>query len=63
MEESKVFKNIWRFNAIIIAIDGVLSVTVLIFSIYMIYKESNRDRQKNEIVNIDQKNKIEESFP
>ena len=62
MEESKVFKNIWRFNAIIIAIAGVLSVTVLIFSIYMIYKESNRDRHRNEIVNIDQKTKIQESF-
>ncbi len=62
MEDKKIFKNIWRFNAIIIAIAGILGVIVLLFSGYLIYKETSRDRYKREIVNIDAKTNIEEKF-
>ena len=62
MEESKLFKNIWRFNSIIIAVVGILAVIVLVFAIYMIYKETNRNRYRHEIVNIDSQTNIEENF-
>lgn len=62
MEDKKIFKNIWRFNAVIIAIAGILGVIVLLFSSYLIYKDTTRDRYKREIVNIDTEASIEEKF-
>jgi len=62
MEESKFFKNVWRFNALIIAVAGVLAVVVLLFAGYLIYNEQARTKYKNEIVNIDPETKIEEVF-
>ena len=62
MEESKFFKNIWRFNALIIAVAGVLAVLVLLFTGYLIYKEQTRSKHKNEIVNIDPETNIAEVF-
>jgi hypothetical protein len=62
MEESKVFKNVWRFNAIIIAVAGVLGVVVLIFATYMVIKETTGNRHRNDVVNVDPETKIEELF-
>ena len=62
MEDKMLFKNIWRFNAVIIAIAGILGIIVLLFSGYLIYKETTRDRYKREIVNVDTETNIEEKF-
>ena len=62
MEESRIFKNVWRFNAIIIAVAGILSIIVLLFASYMIIKETRGKRHHFEIVNIDPETKIEETF-
>ena len=62
MEESKLFRNIWRFNALAIAIASTLAIVVLVFAAYMIYKETNRSRHRNEVVNIDPESTIKETF-
>ncbi len=62
MEENKIFKNIWRFNAIIISIAGILAIVVLIFASYLIFKETNRNKYRNEIVNVDPETNIKETF-
>lgn len=62
MEENKLFRGIWRFNAIVIAMVGVLAIAVLFFALYTIYKEWNRDRHRHDIVNIDSEANIKESF-
>mgnify|MGYP003504097499 FL=1 len=54
MEDNKVFKNIWRFNAIVIMLVGVLSIIVALFACTMIYKEITRDRSVTNIVNIEE---------
>ncbi len=53
MAGSKLFKNIWRFNAVLIAIAGVLAVMAITASLYFVFKEISRDRHRNEIVNVD----------
>lgn len=62
MEESKVFKNIWRFNALIIAAAGCLAIVIMLFAGYMIYKDNTRTKHRNEIVNVDPETKVEETF-
>jgi len=62
MEESKVFRYLWRFNAIVIATAGFLAILALFFTVYMIYNDLNRNTHRNEIVNIDPDTNIEETF-
>jgi hypothetical protein len=62
MEESKVFKNIWRFNSLIIAAVGILAIGVLLFVGYQIYKDTTKKRNRIDIVNIDPEKEINESF-
>ncbi|MEE2730402.1 MAG: hypothetical protein VYA55_06235 [Pseudomonadota bacterium] len=62
MEDSKFFKSLWRFNAVLIAAAGMLAILVLIFSLYMIFKEINGRKRGNEIVNVDPQSNIEEVF-
>lgn len=62
MEESKLFGNVWRFNALIIACVGILAIIFLVFSIYMIVNETSRNRHRHEIVNVDPETQVEEVF-
>jgi hypothetical protein len=62
MEESKTFRNIWRFNAIIIAIAGVLAIIVLSLAAILLFKENTRNHRTNEIVNLNPKTNIKEIF-
>ena len=62
MEESKVFKNIWRFNAIVIMLVGVLGFALSLFACVMIYKDMTRDRNVRNIVNIEESPEKEEEW-
>ena len=62
MEKTKLFKNIWRFNALIIASAGLLAIVVLLFAAYMFYEDMNRNRHQNRIVNVDPETNIKEVF-
>jgi hypothetical protein len=60
MEESKIFKNIWRFNAIVIMIIGIFGIGTAIFSSIMLYKNLTRDINVRNIVNVETSTKKEE---
>lgn len=62
MENSKLFQNIWRFNAVVIATAGVLAIIGLVFGIFVVYKQATRDRHTSDIVNIDPNTNIEQRF-
>lgn len=62
MEENKVFKNIWRFNAIVIMLVGVLGVALALFACIMIYKDITRDRSVRNIVNLEESNEKKEEW-
>ncbi len=62
MEDNKLFKNIWRFNALIIAAVGVLGIIVLLFTLFMIVQEITGNKYRSEVVNIDSATNIEETF-
>ena len=54
MEENKVFKNIWRFNAIVIMLVGILGFALSLFACIMVYKDMTRDQSVRNIVNIEE---------
>jgi len=62
MEDSKLIKTIWRFNAYVIALAGILAIGVFSFASYQLFKDITRDRHTTEIVNIDPETKIEEKL-
>jgi len=62
MEESKLFRNIWRFNAIVILIAGILSIFVLIFTGYHVAKDIFGNRQIEAVVNITENGNINEKW-
>lgn len=62
MEDSKLFKKIWRFNAIIIAAVGILAFFILLFAGYQIYKQQTRTKHRTEIVNVDPETKAKETY-
>ncbi len=60
MEESKIFKNIWRFNAVVIMLVGVFGLALAIFSCVMAYINLTRDHSVRNIVNIEGETKKKE---
>jgi len=62
MEENKYFRLIWRFNGLIIMCAGVLAIGVLAFAGYNIFKETTRERNIQNIVNVQEENNIEEKW-
>lgn len=62
MEDSKIFKNIWRVNAIIIMIVGILGVALTLFACIMTYKDITRDRSVRNIVNITESPEDDENW-
>lgn len=62
MEESKFFRNIWRFNAIVISTAGIISIFLLIFAGYHIIKDLFGKRQVEDVVNITENENISEKW-
>ncbi|MEA5467927.1 hypothetical protein [Spirulina sp. 06S082] len=62
MEKNKVFRLIWRFNAIIIMGTGLLAIAVLGFSALSILGSITRERQVSNVVNLNQESEIEEDL-
>jgi hypothetical protein len=59
MDESKLFKNIWRFNSIIIAVFGIIIICILVLA--YISSKINKTNY-DEILNINPQSNIEENF-
>lgn len=62
MEENKIFRLIWRFNAFVIMGAGLLAIAVLGFAAIAILRDVTRERQVGSIVNIDENSEIEEEL-
>ena len=62
MEENRLFKNIWRFNAIVIMFVGVLGVALALFAFVIIYTDITRDRSVRNIVNIEESPEKKEAW-
>ena len=63
MEESKFFRFVWRFNGLILMVAGVLSICVLVFAGYNIIKKGvNRGKTNRNIVNVQEKNSVDEKW-
>lgn len=54
MEDSRFFRTVWRFNAIVIMATGIIAIAFLVFACLMVYKELGRDRSVRNIVNIEE---------
>jgi hypothetical protein len=52
MDENRFFKFVWRFNGIVLMLAGVLAVGVLGFAGYKIFRETTREREVRNIVNV-----------
>ena len=61
MEENQFFRFVWRFNALVIMIAGLLTIVVLGLGASQIFGDMTR-RQKRNIVNIDNNNIVKEKW-
>ncbi len=62
MEDNTFFKSVWRFNGLVIALAGILSVGVLIFITYKLFNDVTRERNTSNIVNLEEDTEIKESW-
>ena len=62
MEENRAFKFIWRFNAIALMVASILSICFLIFAGFHIVKDTIKERNTRNIVNVDQDDSIDEKW-
>ncbi|MPW29146.1 hypothetical protein F9L16_09065 [Agarivorans sp. B2Z047] len=62
MEESKLFKKIWRFNAIVIMLVGIVGLALSLFAAITIYQDITRDRNVRNIVNIEETQEDKEKW-
>lgn len=58
MEDNKFFKLVWRFNGLLISVAGILAIGVLLFAVYQIFKDVTRDRNTQNIVNIEESSEV-----
>jgi hypothetical protein len=62
MKRTRLFRGIWRANAIIIFAAGVLSLIMLAFAAVYILKETLREREVTAVVNTDTERHVRESM-
>lgn len=62
MQRTRLFRNIWRANAVIIFAAGVLAIVVVLVSGYFVIKASMRERAVDAVVNTDTEQRIEQAF-
>jgi hypothetical protein len=62
MNTQRLFKNVWRINAIIIFAAGLLAIAVLVFAAYEISKDIFREREVRAVVNTNDSAIIQESL-
>ena len=62
MENNKFFRTIWRFNSLVISAAGVLAIAVLLFVSYKLYKDVTRERNTQNIVNLEESPEVRENW-
>ncbi len=58
MEQNRFFRILWRFNAIVISLVGIVSLVCLLFGAYQIFKDITRNRSSHNIVNIENPDEV-----
>lgn len=62
MEENRFYKSVWRFNAIVLMVAGILAIGVLLFAGYHILQDITRERGTRNIVNVSEDQAIDEKW-
>ncbi|WP_445427383.1 hypothetical protein [Alishewanella sp. HL-SH05] len=62
MEDNKFFKLVWRFNGLLISVAGILAIGVLLFAMYQIFKDVTRERNAQNIVNIEKSGEVKQNW-
>lgn len=62
MENSPLFNKIWRFNAIVIALTGIMAIILIALVAIFIFQEMNRSNHRNEVVALNPTTNIKEIF-
>ena len=62
MEEHHLFKFLWRFNAVVIGVAGVLATGVLLFVAYGLIRDVTREESTQNVVNLVGSVDVEESW-
>lgn len=62
MNWNKFFRSIWQFNGLLIASAGGLSILVLLYALYSIFKSELGPVQVSDVVNIADDEDVEEAF-
>jgi hypothetical protein len=62
MRTTRLFRNIWRANAVIIFGAGVGALIVVAIAGYLMLKEVTRERAVDAVVNTDTEQRVEQSF-
>lgn len=52
MTRRRIFAAIWQANALLIFVAGILSIGVLSFALWQIYRETTRTRYATQVVNV-----------
>lgn len=62
MEENRFFRIVWRCNAIVLLLAGVMTVGVLSYAGYEMVKSVTRTRSTHNVVNMEQSSKGDEQY-
>jgi len=62
MQRTRLFRNIWRVNAVIIFAAGALAIVVIAISGYYMLKAATHERTAASVVNTDGEQRIKQSF-
>ena len=62
MEENKFFKTVWRLNSLLFALAGLLGILIMLFAGYQIVKDTFRDRNVRNIVNVAEDQDVKEKW-
>lgn len=58
MEQNRFFRILWRFNAVVISLVGIVSFVCLLFGGYQIFKDITRKSSSQNIVNIETSDEV-----
>ena len=59
MEQNRFFQGLWRFNAVVISLVGILAVLVMCMVLWKIVKDATRSREVDNIVQVEQPEQAE----
>ena len=62
MEQNRLFKWVWRFNSLLIAVAGILAIAVTLYLLYEIRQTAIRERNTFNTVNVEQTSTVRENW-